>query len=156
LAPSLILATTLALCLGSCGFQPRPSPPPLSADTRDGRWHQDLQYFARELPRLHGNLFHTLARSELDSAVAKLQAEIPTLSDEEIAVGIGRIAALADDAHTHAWLGRRRLPIALYWFSDGVFVTAARSDFESTLRRRVVRIGETDVDEAVRRASALV
>jgi hypothetical protein len=150
------LAMLVALPLASCGSPPTPKPFPAPADTRDGRWHQDVSYLAEELPRMHGNLFCTLKRADFDAAVSALDARIPTLSDEEITVGIGRIVALANDAHTHAWLGQRPLPIVVSWFSDGVFVTAARSDFESTLRCRVLRIGDADIDQALQRAAEIV
>jgi hypothetical protein len=153
---ALSITAVLTAVVAVCGQAPTPRAPPAPADTRDGRWHQDVRYLAEELPRLHGNLFYTLKRADFDAAIAELDAKIPSLSDEEIAVGIGRIVALSGDAHTRAWLGKKRLPIGLYWFSDGLFVVAARADLESTLRRRVVRIGDTDIDVALKRASALV
>jgi hypothetical protein len=152
----LPITAMLATIAAACGHAQTPSTPPAPADTRDGRWHQDLRYLAEELPRLHGNLFYTLKRADFDAAIADLDAKIPSLCDEEIAVGIGRIVALPSDAHTHAWLGKKRLPIALYWFSDGLFVVSASANLEPLLRKRVVRIGDTDVDVALQRASLLV
>lgn len=138
------------------GPPPRPAAPPPPADSRDGRWRQDLDYLAGELPRLHGNLFWTMKRDEFAAAIASLEAAIPHLDDDEMAAGIARIVAMANDAHTHVWLGKRRLPLVLYWFEDGIFVVAARPDLRSALRCRVVRIGDTDIEEATRRAAALV
>src|SRR5436309_11393536 len=121
------LALSTLLVLGSLTAHhfrsaPKPSPPPHSADSRDGRWRQDLRYLAAELPRLHGNLFFELKREEFESALQELDAAVPNLSDEEIAVGMARIVARADDAHTHVFLGARRLPLVLHWFRDGIFV----------------------------------
>lgn len=135
---------------------PEPSRPPPPADTRDARWRQDLSYLAAELPRMHGNLFHALKREDFEAAVRDLEAAIPNLADEELAVRVARIVALANDAHTHVFLGAKRLPVALYWFRDGIFVVAAHPDSSATLRRRVVRIGGTDIEAAASRAAELV
>jgi len=97
-----------------------------------------------------------MKRGDFEAAVASLDAAIPRLDDDEIAVGIARIVAMVEDAHTHVWLGKRRLPLVLHWFEDGIFVVAARPELRSALRRRVMRIGETDIEEATRRAAALV
>jgi hypothetical protein len=154
---ALAAATLVALFLYfRKGPPPRPAAPPPAADTRDGRWRQDLAYLASDLPRLHGNLFWKMKRGDFDAAVASLDAAIPRLDDDEIVVGIARIVAMADDAHTHAWLGKRRLPLVLYWFEDGVFVVAAPPELRSALRCRVLRIGDTDIEEAIRRAATLV
>ncbi len=135
---------------------PKPSPPPPPADTRDGRWRQDLRYLAEELPRMHGNLFFTLKREDFEAAVRDLDAAVPQLSDDEIAVRVARIVAMADDAHARVLLGAKRLPVTLYWFSDGIFVVAADPSHRSALRRKLVRIGETGIEKATRQAAELV
>src|SRR5262245_8778446 len=96
--PAVVAA--LAFC-GCTASPPQPSAPPAPAETRDARWRQDLHYLASELPRLHGNLFHTLDRGAFTAAVAHLDEQIPGLGDEAIVVAMARIVASADDAHTY-------------------------------------------------------
>src|SRR2546422_8030862 len=46
----------------------------LSADN----WKEDLRFLAKELPRNHKNLYHTLTQADFNSAVSDLDARIPT------------------------------------------------------------------------------
>jgi site-specific recombinase XerD len=59
----------------------------LTAMTKE-QWRQDLQYFARELPKRHKNAFHNVTREDFERMVAELDARIPSLQDDQIAVGM--------------------------------------------------------------------
>ncbi|HKB14471.1 MAG TPA: hypothetical protein VKF62_00315 [Planctomycetota bacterium] len=135
---------------------PAPSPPPPPAETRDGKWRQDVAYVAAELPRIHGNLFRNLREEDFGRAIADLDGEIPRLDDAEIAVSLARIAALADDAHTHLEFPPGRYPLGFHRFADGFFVVAATQAHRSALGARLVRVGETPVEETAERIAPLV
>ena len=51
---------------------------------RDGRWRQDLDVIATQLPTLHPNLFFQMPRSTFNQAVSDLRDAIPQLSDTEV------------------------------------------------------------------------
>ena len=53
-------------------------------------WREDLRYLAAELPKRHKNLFHTMTREQFDAAVRDLDAKIPMLSQNQIAMEFGR------------------------------------------------------------------
>ncbi|MGH7149823.1 MAG: hypothetical protein ACREIU_03955, partial [Planctomycetota bacterium] len=82
----------LAGIAGGCALArpgpPRPSPPPPPAETRDGRWRQDVAYLAAELPKIHGNLFRSLRQEDFDRAIADLDAAIPRIGDDAVAAGL--------------------------------------------------------------------
>ena len=84
------------------------------------QWRDDLRYFAREMPRRHMNLFHSMSREEFERAVAELDSVIPSLEDHQIIVGLQQIAARVGDGHTGvhlpAWF--QLYPLALYWIGD--------------------------------------
>ncbi|MFL5495093.1 MAG: hypothetical protein ACJ8DC_11980 [Gemmatimonadales bacterium] len=117
-------------------------------------WRQDLRYMAAEMPRRHRDLYHTISRSAFDSAVASLDARIPSLQRHQVILELARIAALVGDGHTNIAptrdpkIGFRTYPIALYLFSDGLFIRAADSAHAGLLGARVVRIGGHSVEEA--------
>lgn len=152
----LFLAGLAGACASAPGSFPAPSPPPPAAETRDGKWRQDLAYLAAELPRIHGDLFRSLRREEFERAIVELEREIPRLNDAEIAVSIARIAALADDAHTRVELPPARYPFRFHRFADGFFVVAATEAHRAALGARLVRVGETPVEEAAARIAPLV
>ena len=71
------LATTLALLFCSClmttsGKEQEVSK--LTTLTKE-QWRQDLQYFAKELPKRHKNAFHNVTREEFERMVAELANE---------------------------------------------------------------------------------
>jgi hypothetical protein len=63
------------------------------------QWHDDLRYFAVELPKKHKNAFHRIGRAQFGDAVARLDAGIDTLKDYEIVTGLQRLAAMIGDGH---------------------------------------------------------
>ena len=82
-----------------------------------GQWREDLQYLARELPKRHKNLFHTVSREQFERDVAELDTAIPSLEDHQIIVRMLQITAKVGDAHTYVHLPQtfRRYPVGLYW-----------------------------------------
>jgi hypothetical protein len=129
-----------------------PAPHPSPGDTRDERWRQDVQYLASQLPRLHVNAFHAAGWEEFERAVATLDTTMPELSDIEIVLGIMRIVASIGDAHTRAVpppsMALNLYPLRLRWLADGFYVTGAAEAYQEAVGARVVRIGETSIEEA--------
>jgi hypothetical protein len=128
-----------------------PAPPARQPETRDGRWHQDVQYFASQLPRLHVDAFHSVDRQEFECAVAGLDAAIPTLNDFEITLEILRIVAMVGDAHTRAVppssMPFHLYPLKLYWLQDGFYVTGATPTYQDAVGARVVQIGGVAIED---------
>src|SRR6266851_3893611 len=44
-------------------------------------WREDLRYLAEQMRLKHKSLFHTMPEAEFKGAVAKLDADIPSLND---------------------------------------------------------------------------
>jgi hypothetical protein len=119
------------------------------------QWREDLRYFAREMPKRHKNLFHTVSREQFDQAVADLDEAIPTLARHQIIVGLSQITARVGDGHTgvHLPADFRRYPIALFWFGNELRVTAAIKEQEEALGTRVVKIGDLGMNEVQARVA---
>jgi len=113
------------------------------------QWRDDLRFFAREMPKRHMNLFHSMTREEFERAVGELDAAIPSLEDHQIVVRLHQIAARVGDGHTGVHLPSwfQLYPLALYWFGDDLRVTAATKEYERALGARIVRIGELPIAE---------
>lgn len=128
-----------------CKTQASNSVPTLSK----AQWREDLQYLARELPKRHKNLFHTISREQFERAVAELDAAIPSLQEHQIIVRMLQITAKVGDAHTYVHLpqGFKRYPISLYWFGNELRVVRATKDYIDALGARVVKIAETSIGE---------
>ncbi len=162
--PRLRLAIVgfLGLILTGCAFDTRSAKPwtlssvaPKSgACDRDALWREDLAVLHRDLPRLHKDAFARLPRSEFDTRAARLDAAVPTLADHQILVGMMQLVAAIGDGHSRIEPSAvlpplASLPLALYWFTDGLFVTRADVRWADLLGARLVRIGDCPIESAI-------
>jgi hypothetical protein len=153
-----IAAVVLLLGLPGC-LGPRQTPPP--AETRDGRWRQDVEWLVGELPRRHVEPFAGQPREVFLEQAAALAEAVPERSDDELVVGLWRLVAGLGDGHTRVgWpVGERAfgiLPILLGWFEEGLIVAGAGPGHEPLLGRRVVAIGGHPTAEVLADAAELI
>jgi hypothetical protein len=133
-----------------------PAPYPTPATTRDERWLQDIDYLARELPRLHVNAFHTISQSVFDAMIATLKANVARLDDVQLTAEIIKIVASVGDGHTS--MGRtifdfQSYPIKVHWFDDDLYVVAAQAYARDVLGFRLLRIGDVAIEDVYERLS---
>lgn len=138
---------------------------PLHAQSDTGfvrRWRDDLAVLRREMPAKHANLFHDMTRVQFDSALTTIEQRLPSLARHQVIVELQKLAALVGDGHTNVGPWRdslvafHTLPIALYWFTEGIVVRAADSAHASLLGARVVAIGGVSIDSASARIRPLI
>jgi len=122
-----------------------------------GQWHQDLAYFARELPKRHLNAFHAVSREAFDAAVKQLESRIGTATDEEMAVGLIRLTAMVGDGHTRVNIPKEwhRLAIQIQPFGDEWRITRVTAPTKPILGAKVAAIGGVPIAEVVKRLSPL-
>lgn len=145
--------------LRTAGFKPLQTP-----DTREARWQQDLDYYARELPRLHYDLHHATDAAAWDAAVADLREAIPHLTDAEIVTRFMALTALAGDGHTTVGLRAlyaepfnfRTYPVGVKWYEDGWHIIGGLPEYKELFGARLVAIDGTPADEAFAAVSAAV
>ena len=171
----VLVAALLAAALAGCGSVESPpvaSPPPLTAGPtalgatlagqtiaptldRAAGWRADLASLVPGMAAIHPNLTHGTSRTELDAAAAALSATVDTATDDQLLVGVLRIAALVSragcDAHTggYIWANAMRfpayavdsLPMRLWLFGgedgDEVVVVDALPPYEALVGSRI-------------------
>lgn len=123
-------------------------------------WRADLHVLAAELPTRHPAPFTKITRVQWDSAVARLDRQLPALNRDQILVELFRLVATVGDAHTNVEptpsLGLRYYPVELYSFDDGLFVRQADSIHASLVGARVLRIGRVRAEDALAAAGAII
>ncbi len=125
--------------------------------SREERWREDLKYLFVELPKRHKNLFFKITRERFDREIAGIIESVPKLSDPEIKLALRRLTAMIGDPHTRISFNvEKTYPIALYQFSDGVFVAAAMKEYKSALGAKLIKIGETDIESAIEAVRPLI
>jgi Tetratricopeptide repeat len=150
---ALALVGTLALQ----GARPDPQVAAVAASSDSSsvrHWREDLAYLARELPRRHKNLFHTISRQQFDSALGALERKLPGLARHQVIVELARLVALVGDGHTNIAptrdpkIGFHTYPVRLYFFKDGLFIRSAAKPVTDLAGAKVIRIGRLTADEA--------
>jgi hypothetical protein len=104
---------------------------------------------------MHPNPYRQTSREAFDAFVSKLRDDIPRLNDEQVAVGLMKLAALAGDGHTYirpiflTERGQLGIPIVYYSFVEGVFIVAAATKYKDLLGAQVLRVGDHTMEEVL-------
>ncbi len=126
--------------------------------SRDEGWRYDLQLLAREIKRRHPNPYRTVPREQFDAYVQKLHDDIPKLKDGQVMVGLMKLGAMAGDGHTFMRPGgpRQTVPLQLFLFTEGVFVTAAAPEQADLAGAEVLKIGGHKVADVLAALDPLI
>ena len=92
-------------------------------------WRQDLDALEHRFG-VADRSFEPDRRRAFVAATAALRRELPKLSDPQIIARMAAAIALSGNAHSRLYLLRnrtelRRMPIRLWWFSDGLYIVRA-------------------------------
>jgi tetratricopeptide (TPR) repeat protein len=130
--------------------------------SRDEGWRTDLRLLARELKRRAYAPFALISEEDFDAEVARLDGEIPGLTDTQIIVAMMRLTAHMDDGHAGIAMPdgdhelTRLVQLEFFLFAEGLFVTAAGPGYSRLLGAQVETIGGRTVEEAVAALAPLI
>lgn len=116
-------------------------------------WRFDIGFFDRELRRRAPNPFGIVSPEELDGALDWLDNSVPSLSDAEILLNLGRLLVPLNDGHAYVCPAPERsdllqaLPVAFYRFEEGLFVTHAHRTYAELVGKQVVAIDGRSIGE---------
>jgi tetratricopeptide (TPR) repeat protein len=120
-------------------------------------WRGDIDYLGAELKR--NNPANMPIPEEFFKRQQKLKEEVPQLNDWEIVAGIGHILNSLNRGHTNLWIGVpgskldfRPMPVRLYIFPEGIFITEGFQGNENLAGAKVLKFGNTSAAEAFQRA----
>lgn len=122
-------------------------------------WRQDLHMIAERVPAIHPNAFYRMPRARWDSAVAAIDAKLPTMTRNQGIVALSQLVAMVNDGHTsiNPFFDRAMqvhyYPIELHLFDDGVFVRSAAPKYSSIVGAKVIRVGKVSIDSALAAAT---
>lgn len=173
--PRRALAATLVLSLlAACGgMAPSTAPPSERASQAPSGGSMPpsaLQAARGELDRaldrlesIHPEPFHAVDRATFVAALNDLKPRLPELTADEAAVALMRAwAMLATERDGHQFalpLDEETdpiLPIRVYEFAEGVFVTDAMAPHQDLAGARITAVGETPIDNVLARLEPLV
>ncbi len=126
------------------------------------KWREDLAFLRKEAPARHANLFHDMTRAQFDSALNSIDARLPDMARHQVIVELQKLAALIGDGHSNVgpWrdsvIAFHTLPVAFYWFSEGIMIRAADSAHANLLGAKVIAINGMPIDSAIARVRPLI
>lgn len=130
---------------------------PLHAQNTDA-WQENLDFLVQEIPQRHVDPFHNLSQAEFEAQAAALRAEMPTLSDEAIAVKMAQWVASLGDSHTVlVWQNTSTFyPLGMSVFSDGVGVLTTITAYEQALGTRLIAIEGIPIADVTAQLATLI
>ncbi len=135
---------------------------PADVQGRVAGWRYDLDLWLKEVRRLHPDPFAVVPEADFVARVEDLKRRVPDLTDEQVMMGLIRLATLLGDGHSGirplpaSKVAVRSLPLQLYAFSDGLFVIDADSAYADLVGARVLDIGRRSVDDLWPRLGEIV
>jgi hypothetical protein len=129
----------------------------LSKMSREEGWRYDLSILAREVRRKGFNpqlsVHRPVTVEQFDAKVRELDAAIPKLTDGQVILELMKLMVFLEDGHTAVWpvgehpLFRAALPLRMFWFEEGLFVTAADPRYKDLLGAQVLKLDGRSIDE---------
>jgi hypothetical protein len=137
---------------------------PLAAQTadpiRDENWREDVDYLWKQIQAIHPDPFRVTTQATFEQMVSDLDAQIPTLSDEQIVVRLFEIVAALRDGHSSISFIENSYPfhyypLMFYPFSDGLYLVQAAPKYAEMVGAKLVKIGTTEIDQVIERLRPL-
>lgn len=171
--PGAGVAVLLAVAVG-CAATPTPSttlsPNPSGTDATTApspsldAISADLESLVDALEQSHPDPFHGISRDDFAAALDAYAVALPGLSDDEAVVELMRTVALLSregrDGHQFALpqSGHRGpvLPIRVYEFAEGLFITAAAPPNGALVAASITAIDGTPIEEVLAAIEPLV
>ncbi|HKR04054.1 MAG TPA: S41 family peptidase [Bacteroidia bacterium] len=124
-------------------------------------WKSDIEFLKSELPAKHIHLFFSVSKKEFTSKLDNIISDVDKLTDLEVAMGLQRIIAGMGDSHTGINTrglldSTNKLPLRLYWFSDGLYVLQTTLENEELLGKKIISINRFKIKVIVDSLSTLI
>lgn len=144
--------------------EPSPSTTPEPSASAGPTAADDLALLLENLERSHPEPFHGVSREEFVAALTAYEASLPDLTPDEAVVGLMRVWAMLSregrDGHQFAFPTQDHagpvLPIRVYEFAEGLFVTDALPPNDAIVGARITAIQGTPIDEVLAAIEPLV
>ncbi len=150
-----LLLVSLAMVAIVSAAQARPSAPSTAAD--------DVRELGTQIAQIHPDAFRSVSRQRFESDVGALAQQAPSISRNELLVGMLRIIASLGPRNGHTGLfpgdpthtqELHFYPVRLYDFADGMRVVDATD--RSLIRNRLVAVEDVPIEQVLELVEPLV
>jgi len=128
---------------------------PAQQKITSSQWQEDLRFLQNTIHKDYPFLFKKTTATAFDVSVEEFYKAIPQMQDHEILVGFAKIIGMFKYGHTRVGFSEgpvayHSLPINLYQFPDGLYITAAHKDYESVVGTKITAIEGIKTDEVLK------
>lgn len=131
------------------------------------KWQNDLRWLQHTVHSKYSNLFYSITAEDWDKAVEDFNNEIPGLNNNQVIARFIKLVALFHVGHTQMntfglhgsntnALVLHRYPYQLYWFSDGLYIRRADTQYANAVGGKVLKIGNMKAEDAMQAVRPLV
>jgi len=127
------------------------------------QWLEDLEFVVSKLKSNHPNPYYKINENKFDSMVSQARNEIKrSESNIESYMAIRKILAFIQDGHTQLLengifnLLDLRFPFRVDEFTDGVFITLIRKDYQEFLGSRLIAINGKPIEKILETITKVV
>jgi hypothetical protein len=166
LAAGLALAFAVSACGGSTATGSGSGSSGAASATASGSVaaaQAELDRALEQLEAIHPEPFHAIDRGTFAAALEELQQSLSNLTADQAMVELMRLwsrLSVERDGHQFAFLAEGRdepvLPLRVYEFEDGVFITSAMDEYLDLAGTRLVAIGGHPIDDVLAALEPLV
>lgn len=124
-------------------------------------WEYEIDLLARELAAKHPDLFFKTGSDWYYQAIKQVAAETPGKSVFQVSVRLQQVLASMGDAQTlinYHFLVEKPLilPLACYWFEEGIYFMETDRAHEDLLGKRLSAINQTAIEVVIDSLSTLL
>jgi len=124
------------------------------------KWIEDLNYVVLNLKKHHPHIYYRISEADFNYTVDHAKEDIKnSKSDLEAFMAIKRVVAKVQDGHTQVWdtgflgIENLRFPLRVDKFTDGVFITVIRKDYQKYLGAKLLKINSKPIDIVLERTA---
>jgi hypothetical protein len=125
--------------------------------SRDERWQQDIAYLASELPQVHVDGLLAVPPQAWNASAARLEAEVPRLTDGQVIVGMARMVAMLHDDETTVILpSSTYFPFKLTWVGGSLYLVRVPAADRGLLGAEIMDVGNHPIAQVLSRISGVI
>ena len=125
--------------------------------SKEAPYNDDLEFFKKDLPRLHPNLFYKYSKTDYYNKLDYLSKNQSEYSIDDMRLEIMKLTASIEDGHTTAYVkSSKYFPFSATWFDDNSLrITAVTKDHKKYLGYRISKVNNIPIDDVLKKIDAV-
>jgi hypothetical protein len=113
-------------------------------------WIGDLYYLVTQMEKKHPGFKSEISKEEFYKIAKEIEANIHSMTDNEVAMEFYRLCAFLKDTHTFPLfpgINAHNFPLIIFRFEEGWYVIDAGRSYKELIGKRILKIGSADIED---------